>query len=76
MRCVQNSICAISSPIDVPPVGWRPNISALPVWFPEHARRALFYKRNWFEPQHYQPPYGFGPQSEGNINANQALTLP
>ena len=24
----------------------------LPVWFPEHARRALFYKNNWQEPQY------------------------
>ncbi len=23
----------------------------LPVWFPEHARRGLFYKGNWSEPQ-------------------------
>ena len=24
----------------------------LPVWFPEHTRRGLFYKANWSEPQH------------------------
>lgn len=23
----------------------------LPLWFPEHARRAFFYKNNWSEPQ-------------------------
>jgi hypothetical protein len=23
----------------------------LPLWFPEHARRGSFYKKNWSEPQ-------------------------
>jgi hypothetical protein len=49
----------------------------LPIWFPEHARRALFYKRNWSEPQHNtnRRTQISVHKSEGNINANQALTL-
>jgi len=51
--------------------------SLLPVWFPEHSRRGLFYKGNWSEPQtntnrvtgHSIHKY------EGNTHANEALTL-
>jgi hypothetical protein len=49
----------------------------LPVWFPEHSRRGLFYKGNWSQPQtntnrvtgHSIHKY------EGNIHASKALTL-
>ena len=49
----------------------------LPVWFPEHARRGLFYKRNWSEPQmNRSRATGHSVhKSEGNLNANKALTL-
>lgn len=48
----------------------------LPVWYPEHARRALFYKSNWTEPQmNRNRQTGLSVhKSEGNINANKALT--
>lgn len=49
----------------------------LPLWFPEHARRGLFYKRNWSEPQmNKSRATGHSVhKSEGNVNANEALTL-
>jgi hypothetical protein len=49
----------------------------LPVWFPEHARRALFYKANWSEPQmNRNRQTGVSVhKSEGNLYANKALTL-
>ncbi len=49
----------------------------LPVWFPEHARRGLFYKGNWSEPQlNKSRATGHSAhKSEGNIHANEALTL-
>lgn len=49
----------------------------LPVWFPEHSRRAHFYKANWSAPQHNtNRKTGISVhKTEGNINANQALTL-
>jgi hypothetical protein len=49
----------------------------LPLWFPEHARRGLFYKQNWSEPQmNRNRTTGHSVhKSEGNLNANQALTL-
>ena len=49
----------------------------LPVWFPEHGRRHHFYKGNWSEPQmNTRRATGVSVHKvEGNINANQALTL-
>lgn len=49
----------------------------LPVWFPEHARRRYFYKANWSEPQlnKNRASGNSTHKFEGNINANQALTL-
>ena len=49
----------------------------LPVWFPEHARRAPFFKKNWSEPQmNTSRTTGKAVhKSEGNVNANEALTL-
>ena len=49
----------------------------LPVWYPEHARQALFYKANWTEPQmNTNRQTGISSQkSEGNVHANKALTL-
>lgn len=49
----------------------------LPVWYPEHARRGLFYKANWSEPQmNRNRRTGVSiHKSEGNTNANKALTL-
>lgn len=49
----------------------------LPVWYPEHARRGLFYKANWCEPQmnrNRQTGVSIH-KSEGNTHANKALTL-
>lgn len=49
----------------------------LPVWYPEHARRGLFYKANWSEPQmntNRQTRVSVH-KSEGNVHANKALTL-
>jgi hypothetical protein len=49
----------------------------LPVWYPEHARRGLFYKTNWSEPQmnrNRQTGVTIH-KSEGNTHANKALTL-
>lgn len=49
----------------------------LPVWYPEHARRALFYKKNWSEPQmnRNRQTRAVVHKSEGNVHANKALTL-
>jgi hypothetical protein len=49
----------------------------LPVWFPEHSRRGMFYKANWSEPQmNTNRTTGVAVhKSEGNIHANKALTL-
>ncbi len=49
----------------------------LPVWFPEHARRRHFYKENWTAPQmNTSRTTGSSVHKvEGNIYANQALTL-
>ncbi|MBB6146831.1 hypothetical protein HNQ77_004812 [Silvibacterium bohemicum] len=49
----------------------------LPIWFPEHARRGLFYKGKWSEPQ-MNTSRATGQsvhKTEGNIHANKALTL-
>ncbi len=48
----------------------------LPVWYPEHARRKLFYNANWSEPR-MNTNRASGAKShkfEGNINANEGLT--
>jgi hypothetical protein len=49
----------------------------LPVWFPEHSRRGLFYKGNWSEPQtNTNRTTGNSIHKyEGNTHANEALTL-
>ncbi|HWZ44982.1 MAG TPA: hypothetical protein VNW97_16020 [Candidatus Saccharimonadales bacterium] len=49
----------------------------LPIWFPEHARRGLFYKNNWSEPQmnKNRRTSQSAHKSEGNTHANKALTL-
>jgi hypothetical protein len=48
----------------------------LPVWYPEHARRAMFYKSNWAEPlMNTNRATGVAiHKSEGNTHANKALT--
>lgn len=49
----------------------------LPVWYPEHSRRGLFYKSNWSEPQlntNRQTGVSIH-KPEGNLYANKALTL-
>lgn len=48
----------------------------LPVWYPEHCRRSLFYKGNWAEPQlNTNRQTGMTiHKSEGNLYANKALT--
>lgn len=48
----------------------------LPVWYPEVARKAYFYKANWSEPQtntNRQTRQSVHKQ-EGNLHANKALT--
>lgn len=49
----------------------------LPVWFPEYARRNLFYKNNWSEPRMNKSRATAQSvhKSEGNVHANNALTL-
>jgi len=49
----------------------------LPVWYPEHARGALFYKSNWSEPQmnRKQSTGASAHKFEGNVYANAALTF-
>ena len=49
----------------------------LPLWFPEHSRRSLFYKSNWSEPQmNKNRATGHAVhKSEGNVHGNKALTL-
>ena len=48
----------------------------LPVWYPEHSRRGLFYKSNWSEPQlNRNRQTGVTVHKhEGNLYANKALT--
>lgn len=49
----------------------------LPLWFPEHARRGSFYKKNWSEPQMNtnRETGNAVHKAEGNRYANEALTL-
>jgi len=48
----------------------------LPLWYPEYARRAYFYKSNWSEPQlNTNRKTGIKlHKQEGNTHANEALT--
>ncbi len=48
----------------------------LPVWYPEHSRRGLFYKANWSEPQlnRNRQTEESVHKREGNLYANKALT--
>lgn len=48
----------------------------LPLWYPEHARRAHFYKKNWSEPQmNKNRQTGHSEHKrEGNLYANKSLT--
>ena len=48
----------------------------LPLWYPEYARRAYFYKTNWSEPQmNKNRQTGHTEHKrEGNLYANKALT--
>jgi hypothetical protein len=48
----------------------------LPLWYPEHARRTYFYKKNWSEPQmNTNRQTGHTEHKrEGNVHANKALT--
>lgn len=50
--------------------------NALPVWFPEFSRNALFYKSNWSEPQYNtnRTTKLRVHKREGNLYANKALT--
>ena len=47
----------------------------LPLWYPEYARRAYFYKTNWSEPQmNKNRQTGHTEHKrEGNLYANKAL---
>ncbi len=48
----------------------------LPVWYPEHARRGLFYKKGWLEPQ-MNTSRATGNaihKGECNVHANKAIT--
>lgn len=49
----------------------------LPLWFPEHARRGSFYKKNWSEPlmNKNRETGSSVHKAEGNRYANEALTL-
>jgi hypothetical protein len=49
----------------------------LPVWYPEYARRSPMYKTNWSEPQMNKNRRSGSSvhKIEGNIYANQAITL-
>lgn len=48
----------------------------LPIWFPEHARRGLFYRADWSQPQmNKNRETGESVHKrEGNLYANKALT--
>jgi hypothetical protein len=48
----------------------------LPLWYPEHARGAFFYKKNWSDPQmNKNRQTGHTEHKrEGNLYANKALT--
>lgn len=48
----------------------------LPLWYPEYARGAFFYKKNWSEPQMNKNRQSGHTEHkrEGNLYANKALT--
>jgi hypothetical protein len=48
----------------------------LPLWYPEHARKAHFYRANWSEPQMNKNKTNGSEvhKFEGNVHANKALT--
>ena len=48
----------------------------LPLWYPEHARGAYFYKSDWSEPQHNKNRQTSQTEHkrEGNVHAAKALT--
>jgi hypothetical protein len=48
----------------------------LPLWYPEHARRTLFYKADWSEPlmNKDRQTGQIVHKREGNVHANKALT--
>jgi len=48
----------------------------LPLWYPEHARRTLFYKENWSEPlmNKNRQTGQIVHKREGNVHASKALT--
>ena len=48
----------------------------LPLWYPEHARRTYFFKKNWSEPQMNRNRQSGHTEHkrEGNVHANMALT--
>lgn len=54
----------------------RDTFKTLPVWYPEHARKAKFFKSNWSEPQtnKNQTSGEVMDKVEGNVHANEALT--
>jgi hypothetical protein len=54
----------------------RETFERLPVWYPEHTRRGLFYKANWSEPQlnTNQKTKVAVHKHEGNNYASKALT--
>lgn len=54
----------------------RKTFDYLPVWYPEHMRKGLFYKSNWSEPQmNRNRQSGVSVhKAEGNLYANKALT--
>lgn len=54
----------------------RETFERLPVWYPEHTRRGLFYKANWSEPQHNtnRQTGVTVHKHEGNNYASKALT--
>lgn len=54
----------------------RETFQRLPIWYPEHTRRGLFYKSNWSEPL-FNTNRQTGVRVhkiEGNLYANKALT--
>lgn len=48
----------------------------MPIWYPEHARGAFFYKKSWSEPQMNKNRQSGQSEHkrEGNLYANKALT--
>jgi len=77
LRCVM-SLREIASLIERTAQWVSPEMfKLLPLWFPEHGRRTLFFKKNWSAPQlNTNRKTGLSiHKSEGNVHANKALTL-